>query len=311
MAPTVVMAFGGNALVPEGDDGSHDRQLDRAWSMAAAAGELARRGHRLVVSHGNGPQVGNLAVQQNATQAVAAQPLFSLVAMTQAHIGHLVALPLARVLAPLGTPVVVVVTHVLVDPDDPEFSNPTKPIGPFLSADEADRQRREQGWTMARTPSGSYRRVVPSPAPGNILELDSIRSLVSANTVVIAVGGGGVPVVEGPHGCLVGIDAVIDKDLAAASLATSLGADTLALVTAVPTVALDFGTPRESPIVEMNTTTALEHLRAGQFPPGSMGPKVTAATTFLKNGGSLAVITAPEHLMAAIEGEHGTRIVPD
>ena len=311
MAPTVVMAFGGNALVREGEDGAHDRQLDRAWSMVVAAGELARRGHRLVLSHGNGPQVGNLAIQQEAAGSVAAQPLFSLVAMTQAQIGHLVALPLAGVLAPLGTPVVVVVTHVLVDPDDPEFANPTKPIGPFLSADDADRLRVDRGWTMARMPSGAYRRVVPSPAPQAILELDSIRSLVFGDTVVVAAGGGGIPVVEGPQGCLVGVDAVIDKDLAAASLATSLGADTLVLLTAVPAVTIDFGTPREKTIDEMNPSTALKHLRAGQFPPGSMGPKVTAATTFLQNGGSLAIITTAEHLVAAIEGEHGTRILPD
>lgn len=312
MTRTVVLAFGGNALIPEGGTGSYRDQLKRCRAMAAAAGELICRGDRLVLSHGNGPHVGNLAIQQdNATDLVAGQPLHSLVAMTQGQIGDLVALSLQNLLIQLRGQIVGLVTHVMVDPDDPEFSAPTKPVGPFFSHEEGQRLAAERHWTMAESSPGTVRRVVPSPTPISIVEMPSIRSLVDAGATVIAAGGGGVPVIEGPDGSLTATDAVIDKDLTAARLACALDADHLAMLTSVSEVALDFGTPDQRGVQEMTATEALAHHAEGQFPAGSMGPKVTAAVDFLHGGGQLAVITDAEHLGAALSGDHGTRIVPD
>jgi carbamate kinase len=310
MARTLVVAFGGNALLPEGDDGSYEEQLVRARGMAAAVGRLVRQGDRVVLSHGNGPHVGNLAIQQeNGAPSVSAQPMQSLVAMTQGQIGHLMALSLREQLAGSNVEVVVLVTHVVVDRDDPEFGAPTKPIGPFYAACEAEDAAMVRGWTMASTSDSRRRRVVPSPMPKRLLELESIRALTDKGTVVIAAGGGGIPLVIEPDGSLRGVEAVVDKDLAAGSMATSLEAEVLVLLTAVPEVALDYGTPSQRSVEEMTVDVALGHHADGQFPPGSMGPKIVAATDFINNGGSMAVITSTEHIVAAVEREHGTRIV--
>jgi len=204
--------------------------------------------------------------------------------------------------------VVAVVSHVLVDAGDPAFQRPTKPVGPFLDRAQAQRLGAERGWQVAEDAGRGYRRVVPSPEPLDLVEADAIGSLLQAGFVVIAAGGGGIPVVRRDRR-LVGAEAVIDKDLAAQRLASSVGARTLIMITAVDQVQVDYGTPRARPLREISAEEAEAYLAEGQFSAGSMGPKVDAAVRFLAAGGELAIITSPDHILEALRGEHGTRIV--
>ena len=317
MTGTVVVGLGGNALVEPGETGSYREQCAHARAMASSIAGLTAAGWRVVVVHGNGPQVGALAVQQHvARDEVPPHPLFSLVAMTQGEIGSILTLALRERLGTAEPGVVSVGTHVIVHVDDPAFAHPTKPIGPFVDRAEAERLTVERGWVMLEDAGRGYRRVVPSPEPLGILELTAVRSLVDAGVLVIANGGGGVPVVLTATGYR-GVEAVVDKDLAAERLADELGADVLALVTGVPAAAVDFGTASERPLRDVTVVEAERHLQDGQFPSGSMGPKVAAATRFVRHGGSMAVITTPELLLGTISsspwsptGEVGTRILP-
>jgi len=312
---TTVLAFGGNAITREGQAGTYDEQAMNARPMAAMAADLLAAGYRVVITHGNGPQVGNLAVQQEEGQRlVPAQPLFVLGAMTQGQIGHLLGLGLSNLQQNVAVAdgrcqaVVPIVTHVLVDPSDPAFELPTKPIGPFFDEKQARELADQRGWQIIEDAGRGYRRVVPSPEPKAILEAEAIHNLVEAGFIVVAAGGGGIPVVR-RDGKLAGIDAVIDKDLAAERLASSVGAHSLVLITGADRVVLNFRTPDECPIEEMTVEEAQSYLDEGQFPPGSMGPKVRAAIRFVQSGGTLAVITSAEHAVAALAGRHGTRIV--
>jgi carbamate kinase len=317
VAKTAVVALGGNALTREGQAGTYAELQANATQMAKSVCSLLRTGWRVVLVHGNGPQVGNLAIQQEEGAAlVPAQPLFSLGAMTEGQLGSLICLALRE----QGKPewmrgAVAIVTHVSVQPDDPAFDNPTKPIGPFLAAEAAEEMAEARGWVVKPDAGRGYRRVVPSPQPVTILETPAIRALLEAGQVVVAAGGGGVPVVRSENGYR-GIDAVIDKDYAAQQLATSLAADALVLVTGVEFVQLHYGTPQQVPIHEMTVAEAEEYLDVGEFPEGSMGPKVRAATRFLRRGGEVAVITTPQLVYASLEGTVselegiiGTRIV--
>jgi carbamate kinase len=236
-------------------------------------------------------------------------PLFVLDAMTEGQLGSLLALALREV---GGPEVVSMVTHVVVDPADPAFGRPTKPVGPFMTEEEARRQAVELGWTVADDAGRGYRRLVPSPQPREIVEIEVVRALVARGTVVIAAGGGGVPVVVDGAGYR-GVDAVIDKDAAAQRLATELGAAALVLVTDVPRVVLDHGTGHERPIAAMTVGEAVAHAADGQFPEGSMGPKVRAAVRFLQAGGRTAVITNAALMAASLAGDAdaGTRILAE
>ncbi|MGH8930538.1 MAG: carbamate kinase [Egibacteraceae bacterium] len=305
---TCVLAFGGNALTSQEDDGTYADQQANAIGMARVVADLVAGGYQVAVTHGNGPQVGCLAVQQEeGASLVPPQPLFALGAMTQGQIGHLLTIALRRA----GIDAVAVVTHVLVEGDQPASARSSKPIGPFFDKEEAGRLADARGWEVREDSGRGYRRVVPSPAPLRILEGPVICELVEAGHVVIAAGGGGIPVKRQDNGDLVGVEAVVDKDLAAERLAALLGAQALALVTQVPEVALDFGTPRQRGVHQMTVDEAEAHLDAGQFPPGSMGPKVEAAIAFIRNGGELAVITSPPNVISALRGKHGTRIVKE
>lgn len=307
---TVCVALGGNALTREGETGSYEEQEANARRMARAIARMLGRGHRVVVTHGNGPQVGALSIQQEeGAGLVPAQPLFALGAMTQGQIGHLLGTALLAMPEVEGK-VASVITHVAVDPADPAFASPTKPIGPFFSGEVAERLAGQRGWTVREDAGRGYRRVVPSPEPREIVEARAIRALVERGFVVIAAGGGGIPVVRRGRR-LAGVDAVIDKDLSGERLATEIGADRLLMLTGVDRVALDFGTPDQRPVREMTAGEAEEHLEDGQFPPGSMGPKITAAIRFVRAGGRAAVITSPRNAAAALDGSRGTRILPD
>lgn len=311
MTPTAVVAVGGNALAREGGEGSYQQQRQNARSVARAIVGLVDAGYRVAVTHGNGPQVGRLALQQErATDVVPPQPLFVLGAMTQGHIGHVLASALRDVIGERPIEPVAVVTHVVVDPADGAFARPTKPIGPFFSRDQAHELAERYGWQMADDAQRGYRRMVPSPAPLAIVEGRAVRLLVEAGFLVIASGGGGIPTVRANGDTLTGVDAVVDKDLAAARLATAIGAGLLVLATAVDRVLIGFGTPRAAPVEELSGDEAESFLREGQFAAGSMAPKVEAAARFVRDGGELAIITSPEHVLAAVRGEHGTRVVP-
>ena len=308
MAKTAVIALGGNALTREGESGTCDEMLANAAAMAAAVNEVIEAGWRVVIVHGNGPQVGNLALQQEATTIVPAQPLALLGAMTQGQLGSLIARAIDLLRGP-GT-AAALVTHITVDPADPAFRSPSKPIGPFFGHAEAQRLAASRGWVIQPDSGRGYRRVVPSPEPTGVIEIDALRALVSAGHLVIAAGGGGIPVAAvGRRGGTV--EAVIDKDRAAGLIARLLGAQALLLVTAVDRVMLDYGTPMQSELGTITAGEAARYLDDGQFPPGSMGPKIESALRFLAAGGELAVITSPGLLAATLAGggqRSGTRI---
>lgn len=316
MPRTAVVALGGNAITRNGQSGTYEEQARNARTMAAAVCALRDAGWNVVLVHGNGPQVGNLAIQQDeAASLVPALPLFCVNSMTQGQLGSLLGLALLAEGRGRLPGVVSVVTHVMVDPADPAFERPTKPVGPFFSEEQARRLAAARNWQIVQEGDRGYRRVVPSPKPVGIVEVDAIRALIDQHMIVVAAGGGGIPVMAGDHG-LEGIDAVIDKDFTAQRLAASVNADALVLVTDTAKVHLDFGTPHQRSIDEMTVDEAARHLADGQFPDGSMGPKVRAAVRFIKEGGRTAVITTAERAGPSLDavGTHaddatGTRIV--
>jgi carbamate kinase len=307
MTKIAVVALGGNALTRAGQSGSCDEMMANAAAMATAVNDVLEAGWRVVIVHGNGPQVGNLALQQEATSAVPAQPLALVGAMTQGMLGSLIARAIDLLRGP-GT-AIALVTHVTVDPADPAFGTPSKPIGPFYEPAEAERVARRGGWMVQPDSGRGYRRVVASPQPVGVIEIEAMRALVEAGHLVIAGGGGGIPVLAGDPGRTV--DAVIDKDRAACLIARQLGARALLLVTAVDQVMIDFGRPTQSGLGTITADQIARYLAEGQFPPGSMGPKIEAALRFLHEGGELAVITSPALLAATLAGRGptaGTRI---
>ena len=310
MAETVVLAIGGNALAPAGL-GEFSDQEERARRVAEATVEILARGDRLLVVHGNGPQVGALAMAQEAvSREIPAQPLFVLGAMTQGQLGYLLAQAVGDALVAAGRPrtVAAVMTQVVVSSDDPAFQHPTKPIGPFFSEGRARRLADARGWSVAEDSGRGWRRVVASPEPMEVVEASEIRRLLDAGEVVVACGGGGVPVTR-VGSDLVGVDAVVDKDFAAALIGSLVGAESLLLVTGVDQVLLGFGTPDERAIASMTVAEARAHLADGQFPAGSMGPKIEAAAQFIEGGGTSAIVTSLGQLAGAMAGRTGTRIV--
>jgi len=304
----IVIAFGGNALIREDERGTWGEQTAHAIEAARAIARVARA-HQVILTHGNGPQVGALALQQSSGEPDApALPFDVLDAMTQGEIGYLLQQALAAVDPSL--PTATILTRVRVNPEDPALTDaPTKPIGPFYDEATARRLADERGWAVAPDAGRGWRRMMPSPHPLEIVEMREIEVLAGAGVLVIAGGGGGIPVVR-VDGELHGIDAVIDKDRCAAELAAACGAAMLVLVTGVPRAAVGFGTPQQRGIVKLTVTDALRHLDAGEFPPGSMGPKIEGAARFAGDGGH-AIITDAAHVAAALEGEAGTWIVPD
>ncbi len=311
----IVIALGGNAIIPVGASGTYYDQYQVTKGTMRQVASLAAAGSQIVVTHGNGPVVGNIVLRNDAgyeKYGIPPMPLFVCGADSQGGLGYMIQQNLqnAMLLQGLDIPVATVVTQVQVERDDPAFANPTKPIGPFYTEEQARALAERFGWTVVEDAHRGWRRVVPSPRPHRVVELEVIRRLIEAGVVVIACGGGGVPVVTCEENRLEGIDAVIDKDRASALLAEKIGADTLVIVTQVEKVCRDFGTDREQPLDELPVAEAERLLAAGQFPPGSMGPKIESAVAFLRAGGRMVLITDPPHLEAAIHGEAGTRLVP-
>ncbi len=309
--PLAVVAIGGNSLVQSNQKGTIPEQFENAVTTCARLADLIDRGWDLVLTHGNGPQVGNVLTRvEMAAGSVYTLPLDICDADTEGGMGYMLQQVLGNELVRRrqSRTVATVVTQVLVDADDPAFAKPTKPVGPFLDEATAKRRAAEQGWNVVEDAGRGWRRVVPSPKPKQIIELEAIRILVKAGVIPIAVGGGGVPVCE-RNGALCGIEAVIDKDRASSLLATLLGADLLLISTGVPAVEIDYKKPSARTLRRATRDQLRGHLAAGQFPAGSMGPKIEAALEYVERGGARAIITAPELMVEAIAGEAGTEIV--
>lgn len=301
----LVVALGGNALLRRGQSFSAEHLLENVKVVAAQLARVALH-HELVVTHGNGPQIGLLALQNSAYKAVAPYPLDMLGAQTEGMIGYLLEQELANHLPP-GRCVASLLTRVEVDPGDPAFKRPTKPIGPVYTKDDADRLAQTMHWSIAPDGAG-FRRVVASPRPVRVLGVKPVRWLLQREAVVIAAGGGGIPVARAADGrALEGVEAVIDKDLTSALLAQELGADCLLIATDVDAVYLDWGTPSERPVRKAAPQDLLSHA----FPAGSMGPKVQAATGFVLNTGKKALIGSLAQIEEMLAGRAGTELSPD
>jgi carbamate kinase len=309
----IVVALGGNALIQRGQEGSMAVQRANLIGAARALAELERMGHELVLTHGNGPQVGFLSIEADAARdIVPAPPLDVLVAESQGQIGYLLAQALHAQFALEGRhrAIVVVLSQTVVDPADPAFGVPSKPVGPMYDEPIAWALAVEHGWTIAPDGSG-WRRVVASPRPLEIVEAPSIRTLADSGAIVIASGGGGIPVSRTMSGSLDGVEAVVDKDLAAVVLAEAVDADVLLLLTDVGAVHLGWGTPDPLPIALLTLQEAAGGVADGTFAPGSMGPKVTAAAGFVRRTGRFAAIGALQDAVAVLEGRAGTRLIDE
>jgi len=308
----VVVALGGNALSPAGGTGTADEMRAALARTSEALADLVERGVSLVITHGNGPQVGRILLQQEyAAEHVPAMPMDVCGAQSQGQIGYLLAQSLDSALRRRGVPTraLCLVTQVVVDGRDPAFRRPTKPVGPSYERPEAQRIAHETGHVFRIMPDRRWRRVVASPAPLRIVEEQPLVQIIDAGHVVVAAGGGGVPVVEHRRE-LRGVEAVVDKDLTAARLATLVHADLLLILTAVPRVQVGFGTKSARALDTVSAAEARELLAAGEFPEGSMGPKVTACLSFLDAGGSRAVIAALDDAADAVFGAAGTAFLP-
>ncbi len=310
-APVAVVALGGHAILPKRARPTVGRQFLYTRRAMRHILYLLHQGWKLVITHGNGPQVGNILIQvESALGKAYSIPLYVAVAESEGEIGYVIQQSLYNELSAQGLaqPIVTVLTQVRVDPKDPAFQTPTKPVGPFYGEAEAESLRRK-GMVVAHYPGQGWRRVVPSPRPVEIIEASALRKLVAQDIIVIAAGGGGIPVCQ-RRGGLKGVDAVIDKDLASAVLARDIGAELLLILTDVRKVALNYMQPGHTEIDRMTVAEALHYSRQGHFPPGTMGPKVEAAVQFLQGGGRRAIITTPEGVAEALEGRGGTEVVP-
>ena len=309
--PLAVVAFGGNALLPPDDDGSQAGQQRRAEEAARWLLPVLNRGYELIVVHGNGPQVGNILIQvEEAAAKIAPQSLDVCVAQTQGSMGFLLETAMTNVLRPAGfeKEIVTIVTTVVVDAADPAFGKPSKPIGPFFEKDRAEALAKERGWAIVEDAGRGWRKVVASPRPKAIRNTEIVAWLVNRGKIVIAGGGGGVPVVVDDTGVMRGVEAVIDKDYVASLLAANLSADLFVVLTGVPQVCRDWGKPTQRALPSLTAAEARELYDAGQFPKGSMGPKIDAALKFVEAGGREVLITDPPSLSDALDGKSGTYV---
>ena len=308
---SILITLGGNAILPARGTGTFDEQcaITRLTMQPIAA--LVQEGVRVVLSHGNGPIVGNILIRNEAARdQIPPMPLDVCGADSQGGIGYMMQQALDNELGRLGIqrPVTTIVTQVVVDERDPAFRRPTKPIGPFYSQERARTLAKEKGWTVTEDAGRGWRRVVASPKPLEVVEIAAIRKLVEDGAIVIAAGGGGIPVSRQWDGTLHGVEAVIDKDLASSLLARLLGCEMLCIITGVDRVALHYGKPEQRDLPCATAEELSEYAAAGHFPAGSMGPKVQAAIEFVRGGGREVVITSPSKLMEALEGATGTRV---
>lgn len=312
-AKRIVIAVGGNAAYPPNIKGLAEEQFALMATMCEHLIRVIDGGYKLILTHGNGPVVGNILFRMAKTSnELAPMPMDVCVAHSQGGMGYMLQQSLMNVLQhhDKRTPVSSIITQVEVSRDDPAFTHPTKPIGRFFSKEDSDRIARETGWQFVEDAGRGYRRVVPSPEPLRILDIAAIEALLASDVIPIAAGGGGIPVVRDSRGDFQGVPAVIDKDLTSAMLAAEIGASCFVMLTGVDRVAIDFGKPTQRFLERMTSREAAQYMSEGQFPPGSMGPKITAALRYLQCGrGGDVIITSLDNAYDALEGRAGTRIV--
>jgi len=312
MNKRAVLALGGNAIIMPGQKGTITEQFKNTRDSLKGIVELINQGYQLAITHGNGPQVGNMLIQQNAgiEKGIAPLPLGVLNAATEGTMGYMIEQSLQNSLKKnnIKSDVITILSQVVIDKNDPSILSPTKPVGPFYTKDQAEMCQKEFGWSMVEDAGRGYRQVVPSPLPLDIIPFKIIKHLVESNDIVIACGGGGIPVYIDDNGSYEGVDAVIDKDFASALLANKIDADLLVILTGVDRVSINFGKPDQKEIPKLTCLEAQKYFDEGQFPKGSMGPKIQAAIRFIKNGGKKVLITSIERIVEAIEGKTGTII---
>lgn len=312
MNKKVLVALGGNAILKHKEKGTAEEQFENITETCKALADLVDKGYRIAITHGNGPQVGDILLKNEmAKNSLPPMPLDVCGAESQGMIGYMLQQSMQNELRKLklDTCVVTVITQAMVDKNDPAFKNPTKPIGPFYTAMEASKLRKEKNWTVINDSGRGYRRVVPSPDPKSIIENCAVRLLFEEGHLIIACGGGGIPVaLKGEDGTFEGVEAVIDKDHTAATLATTIGADALLILTDVDKVFLNYGKSSQKAIDKMTVDEAKKYMDEEQFASGSMRPKIESAIRFLESGGKEAIITSIKHAKEALEGKKGTII---
>ena len=312
MNKKAVLALGGNAIIQPGQKGTVAEQFRNTRESLGGIVELINQGYQLAITHGNGPQVGNMLIQQNAgiDKGIAPLPLGVLNAATEGTMGYMIEQSLQNCLIQnkMKRNVITILSQVVVDKNDPSVKNPTKPVGPFYTEEQAEMLKKEFGWNMVEDAGRGYRQVVPSPLPLDIVPFQTIKNLVESDQIVIACGGGGIPVYIEDNGYFEGVDAVIDKDFASALLANKIDADLLVILTGVDRVCINFGKTDQKELAKMTVEEAQKYFDEGQFPKGSMGPKIQAAIRFIKGGGRQVLITSIERIVEAIEGKTGTVI---
>lgn len=312
MKKVAVIAIGGNSLIRAGQRGTIEEQFENVIKTSEQIVKLFQAGYDVIITHGNGPQVGaQLLRSELASSQVYTQPLDVCVADTQGSMGYMLQLGVQNELAHynINISVATIVTQVVVDKNDKGFANPNKPIGPFYSKEEADRKINELGWRMVEDAARGYRRVVASPQPLEIVELEFIKSCIEKDLIVISCGGGGIPVIR-ENSKLKGVEAVIDKDRASSLLASKLKADVFIISTDAEYVCLNYKKPNQINLEKVTLAEIKKYYNEGHFPAGNMGPKIEAAMSFLENGGGEVVITSPEKIVDAVQGKTGTRLVP-
>ncbi len=309
---TALVAIGGNSLIKTGERGTLEEQYNNALETARNIVKMVLDGWKVVITHGNGPQVGAALIRsERASMEVYTHTLDMCVATTQSEIGYLLQRAFYEELRSIGLPnsVTVVPTMVLVDPNDEAFSNPTKPIGPFYDRKTAEMKKKTLGWDIVEDAARGYRRVVPSPEPLDIVEIDVIKSLVDHGVITIALGGGGIPIFM-QDAKIIGCEAVIDKDRSSALLASKLDVDLFLITTATDKVYLNFKKQNQKPLDKITTDEIIRYHKEGHFPPGSMGPKIESAVRYLRSNGKYVIITSYEYVEEALKGNAGTHILP-
>lgn len=309
-----LIAFGGNAMLSAKERGTAKEQYNNARKAAKLMVDIIKKGFELIIVHGNGPQVGNVLLQmESASDIVHPFPLDVCDAMTQGSMGYMLERAILNELRKqsIDKEVVTVLTQMIVDREDGAFANPTKPIGPFYNALRAKQLKKENKWIMVEDAGRGFRRVVPSPKPIDVVPKRAIRAMVEKGIIIIAAGGGGIPVFLNSRGYIEGVEAVVDKDFASSLIAREAGVELFIILTGVDRVMEHFGTKNARPVKEMDLNRAQDMLDKGHFPPGSMGPKISASIEFIKKGGKEVIITSAEKLRLALVGKSGTRIVKD
>ena len=314
MGKVITIALGGNAINKPGQKGTAEEQFANVKSTTHQIVKMIKKGHNVVVTHGNGPQVGAILIQQEAgSDQVAPMPLDICGSQTQGQIGYMIQQSMGNqmITAGLDKNVVSMVTQVVVDKDDDAFDNPAKPVGPFFDEADARKMMQDKGESWIEDAGRGWRKVVPSPIPKGIVEIDAIKDLVEAGSIVVASGGGGIPVIKNDDNTYTGVEAVIDKDRAGEKLAEEVDADILMILTDVPFAALNYGTDDQANVEVVTLSQMKKYADEGHFKAGSMGPKVEAAITFVENGGEKAIIASLDNAVEALENDKGTIIVAD